>query len=176
MPRHMYDILLPYINSGLVEVIDWSLKGPSIPSDIYTWDNGMSGVINECIYRNMNRVKYLGLHDIDEYIVPEMNFKTVPQMLTHLEYIARSQPVSAYQFHNTYYFIDNKTVPQVKGYTPPCKAMSLPRYFARTQRATHAETYGSDKLLVKTEAVNVVQVHVCVYFSFLLNNISVHKC
>ena len=70
----------------------------------------------------------------------------------------KSKPVSAYRFHNTYYFEDPVSVPQVKDVSL-CSKMKLPRYFRRTQRATHAEKYGSDKLVVKTRAVNVAQVH-----------------
>ena len=153
----MFQILHPYISSGLVEVIDWNLKAPTIPQ-MHTLDNGMSGVINKCIYRNMNRVRYLALTDIDEYIVPEQKFLKVPDMMQHLENMTKSKPVSAYRFHNTYYFEDPVSVPQVKG-ASYCPEMKLPRYFQRTQRATHAEKYGSDKLVVKPTAVNVVQVH-----------------
>ena len=157
VPDNMYTILQPYIDTGLVEVIDWNLKEPSIPK-MHTLDNGMSGVINECIYRNMNRVKYLALTDIDEFIVPESKFEKVGEMMKYLEETTKSKPVSAYRFHNTYYFEDPVSVPQVKEVSL-CPSMKLPRYFRRTQRATHAEKYGSDKLIVKPTAVNVAQVH-----------------
>ena len=157
VPEIMYTVLQPYIKTGLLEVIDWSLKEPSIPK-MHTLDNGMSAVINECIYRSMNRVKYLSLTDIDEFIVPEAKFEKVGDMMEYLEEQTKSKPVSAYRFHNTYYFEDPVSVPQVKDVSL-CSKMKLPRYFRRTQRATHAEKYGSDKLVVKTKAVNVAQVH-----------------
>ncbi|XP_011403244.2 PREDICTED: uncharacterized protein LOC105312358 isoform X1 [Amphimedon queenslandica] len=156
-PENMYTVLKPYIKQGLVEVIDWNLMKPTVPVS-YTRDLGQSGVINECIYRNMNRVKYLALTDIDEFIVPESKFEKVGDMVEYLEEKTKSKPVSAYRFHNTYYFEDPVSVPQVKDVSF-CPKMKLPRYFRRTQRATHAEKYGSDKLVVKTRAVNVVQVH-----------------
>ena len=157
VPDNMYTILQPYVDTGLVEVIDWNLKEPSIPK-MHTLDNGMSGVINECIYRNMNRVKYLALTDIDEFIVPESKFEKIGEMMKYLEETTKSKPVSAYRFLNTYYFEDPVSVPQVKEVSL-CPSMKLPRYFRRTQRATHAEKYGSDKLVIKPTAVNVAQVH-----------------
>ena len=153
----MYDVLKPYIADGLVEVIDWNLMNPTVPIT-YTRDLGQSGVINECIYRNMNRVKYLALTDIDEFIVPESKFEKIGEMMKYLEETTKSKPVSAYRFLNTYYFEDPVSVPQVKEVSL-CPSMKLPRYFRRTQRATHAEKYGSDKLIVKPTAVNVAQVH-----------------
>lgn len=152
----MYNILKPYIKSGLVEVLDWSMKKPTIEE--YTFCFGQSAVINECIWRNMYRVKYLGLFDIDEFIVPGLNYRRCPEMLQYLEKLKKTVPASAYHFRNTYWFEDNVTVPEAKN-IKVCSKMRLPRYFKRTQRATHPEKYGSDKLIVKPKAVNSVQVH-----------------
>ena len=60
-----------------------SFKPLVIPG--YTKDWGQSVVITECVYRNMYRVKYLGLYDIDEYIVPQ-KVKTILELIYSIEF------------------------------------------------------------------------------------------
>ena len=160
VPDSMYEAMIPYIETGLVEVLDWNLiKAPTIfASNKGYGHDGQSGLINECLYRNLYRVKYLALIDIDEFIVPGLKFERCPEMLQHLDELTKSKPTSAYMFYNTHFFDDNITVPEARN-VHLCPKMHLPLYFQRTQRATNPEKYGWNKLVVKPEAVDSVQIH-----------------
>lgn len=65
-PSKTYKAVEPYVKSGLVEVLSWTLK--------HEWtgifDLGMAASATECVYRNIHRSKYMALHDIDEYLIP----------------------------------------------------------------------------------------------------------
>ena len=150
-------MIKPYTESGSVEVLDWYLGRPYIPFG-YTRDYGQSGVINECIYRNMNRVKYLALIDIDEFIVPAKKYRTVQDIIPKIEGL--NDHTSAYVFYNTHFYEDSKAVPEVKNWTNSiCSKMKIPRYFLRTQKATNPRMYKWHKMVVKPTAVNSAQVH-----------------
>ena len=106
----------------------------------------------------MNRVKYLALHDIDEFIVPAKKYRTVQEIIPKIEGL--NNHTSAFLFYNTYFFEDSKAVPEVKNWTNSiCSKMKIPRYFLRTQKATNPHKYGSHKMVVKPTAVNSAQVH-----------------
>ena len=74
----------PYINEGLVEILDWNLK-PLVFSGTDRYE-GQFSVINDCIYHNMYRVKYLALMDMDEFIIPQHknHFKITDMLLLDL--------------------------------------------------------------------------------------------
>ena len=71
----VYTAMLPYIKSGLVEVLDWKV---SVPMRNY----GQFAVNNECLHRNIHRAEYLVLHDIDELIIPYKH-DTWDELLTY---------------------------------------------------------------------------------------------
>lgn len=66
-------------SSGIIEVIPWSMSGflnvsrgwlPSHgPGDLHYF--GQIAALNDCLYRNMYRSKYVALHDVDELILPQ---------------------------------------------------------------------------------------------------------
>lgn len=158
IPESFYTIILPYVRRGVVEVLDWGLKPPVIPSYTKWW--GQTAGITECVYRNLYRVKYLGLYDVDEFIVPQ-KLKTVPEMIRELE---RKQPdirkASSYAVHNAFFFKRKQSLPEVKSLTSQCPKMKLPRYYTYTVRADlqHLVSWPS-KLIVKPKAVIAVWTH-----------------
>ena len=64
--RNIQHVLRHYEKLGMVTVIPWN---PPIQSKSI-WYYGQLLAINDCLYRNMNRFKYLSFNDIDEFIVP----------------------------------------------------------------------------------------------------------
>ncbi|XP_069465185.1 uncharacterized protein [Ambystoma mexicanum] len=74
----MERVLQHYISDGTVEVIPWTIAShlkvskrwhhDMSPADIGYY--GQLAALNDCIYRNMYRSKYLLLHDIDEIVLP----------------------------------------------------------------------------------------------------------
>ena len=59
----VYNAMIPYIESGLVEMLDWKVTTP-------IRNYGTHAACNECVYRNIHRAEYVALHDIDEVFIP----------------------------------------------------------------------------------------------------------
>lgn len=152
-----YNLMLPYIKKGVVEVLDWSLKPPLIPTSIYFY--GQYGLINECIYRNLYRVKYLALIDVDEFIVPQQT-SSVIEMLQTLE--KTRQKVASYIFYNTVMYKGQVNLPEVKS-ANKCSNMTWPRYYTHTLRikdpVAQNKWYPFHKIIVKPQAVISGWVH-----------------
>ena len=111
-----------------------SFKPLVIPG--YTKDWGQSVVITECVYRNMYRVKYLGLYDIDEYIVPQ-KVKTILELIYSIEFRSkRACNASSYSFENVYYYDRERLLPELSqsSLLTECPGMKLPRYYTFTLR------------------------------------------
>jgi hypothetical protein len=65
---HWAEVLDPYINSNLVEVIDWSaLPGTSI------FPNHQTAAYQDGLRRSKGNTKWLAFIDIDEFILPKKN-------------------------------------------------------------------------------------------------------
>lgn len=71
-------LLQEYSKEGFLEVVPWPIDKHLVPS--HGWLHSQSGgdvhyfgqqtTLNECIYRNMERSRYVLLNDIDEIIMP----------------------------------------------------------------------------------------------------------
>lgn len=159
VPESYYTAVLPYIKRGIVEVLDWKLKPPLIPG--YTKNWGQTGVVNECIYRNLYRVKYLALMDIDEFVIPRKHF-TVVAMLKDIEKFRKGRKPATFVFYNTWFYNDGTSLPEVST-ANKCLYKSWPRYYTFTQRTSDPvaedKHYKCHKMIVKTEAVISSRYH-----------------
>ena len=148
-----YTAMLPYIERGIVEVLDWNMKPPLIPG--YTKHWGQTGTTSECIYRNLYRVKYLALIDVDEFIVPQRK-TTVVEVLKDLEIMTKSDKPASFIFYNTWFYSNGISIPELKS-SSKCGNYSWPRYFTFTQRTADPEAEDKyfiyHKIIVKTGAV-----------------------
>ena len=157
VPESFYTLILPYIKRGVVEVIDWKLKPPLI--DGYTKCWGQVGTINECIYRNLYRVKYVALIDIDEFIVPQKK-QNMTEVLHNLEILRPN--ASSYTFMNIYFTKDGVSLPELKS-SIKCHNMSWPRYFTFTLQCAdpeiEAKLFHWHKIVIKPQAVIGAWVH-----------------
>ncbi|XP_075916784.1 beta-1,4-galactosyltransferase galt-1-like [Petromyzon marinus] len=71
-------VLLYYIKTGLVEVVQWPITDyvrvsrgwhyPEHPGELHYY--GQIAALNDCVYRHMYSTRYLVLTDIDEVIIP----------------------------------------------------------------------------------------------------------
>ena len=90
--KEVIQVLKQYENEGVLEVINMTL------SDFTVYDTRYYGellTIRDCIYRNMHRVKYLSMTDLDEVIVPKNPaHKNWNDMLKAID----SNNVGAFQF------------------------------------------------------------------------------
>ena len=159
VPESYYTAMLPYINKGIVEVLDWNLKPPIIPG--YTKHWGQSGTITECIYRNLYRVKYLALIDVDEFIVPQEK-TTVVEVLKDMEEMTKSENPASFIFYNTWFFNNNVSIPELKT-ARKCPRRPWPRYFTFTQQTADPERehkfFKYHKFIAKIEGVNAAWYH-----------------
>lgn len=151
-----YTIVRPYIESGIVEVLDWKMQVPLIPEYSKHW--GQTATISECIFRNINRVKYLGLIDVDEFFVPQQNL-TIPEMLAELEKKKEVQKTASFILYNAFMFNNGTLLPEVSS-ASKCSAMKWPRYYLHTLRSSNPpRQYGYHKIIVKPGAVNTAWYH-----------------
>ena len=163
IPESYYTLMIPYIKRGLVEVLDWGLRPPVIPGYTKFW--GQTAVINECLYRNMYRVKYLGLYDIDEFIIPQ-KLKTIPELIKTFEKEnPNAHKAVAYIARNAFFYKRSESIPEVKRLPRSdmhiCHRMSfLPRYYTFTVRneVTHLQHH-YHKIIVKPTAAIGVWTH-----------------
>ena len=150
-----YKAMIPYIKKGIVEVLDWNLKPPLVSGFIKDW--GQTATINECLLRNIHRVKYLALIDTDEFIVPQENI-TVIKMIEEIEKIYEVKYVNpaSFIFYNTFVYNDGVSLPEVKTATK-CPRKAWPRYYTYTQRVEDPEQYHDafpyHKMIIRTRAV-----------------------
>ena len=158
LPESFYDILIPYVNASIVEVLDWNINAV-LSGFTVAW--GQTGLINECIYRNLYRVKYLALIDIDEFIIPqEKRYVKITDLLPVLE---RSSPKAAsYVFFHTVLWSDGVSLPDVK-LAVKCDKMKWPRYVTYTLRSgdpiTDAKLHPNHKVIVKPQGMISGDVH-----------------
>ena len=160
VPESYYTIMIPYIKRGIVEVLDWGLRPPVIPEYTKFW--GQTAVINECVYRNMYSTKYLGLYDIDEFIIPQ-KLKTIQELIEHFENEhPNAHKAVAYIARNAFFYKRTNGLPEVKTLSKhKCHGMSLiPRYYTFTIRnqVTHLQ-HKYHKVIVKPKAAIGVWTH-----------------
>ena len=152
-PQEVYNVLVPYIEKGRVEVLDWQMEPPLTSVDSYYY--GQTGVISECIWENMHRVKYLGLNDADEFFVP-LKHNNIPDMLRELETVQEARRAGSYIFTNAL-IRGRKALPIVTEAlnSKSCDGLtvdSVPFYFKRSEYCL--ETGGASvKMIVKPDAV-----------------------
>jgi len=102
-------LLRHYQSLGLVEVLPWQLDMTS-QKEIRT--EGLFAALNDCLYRNMNKFKYLVMIDLDELIVPykqdtlteliaDLSSKTMVQAGKNLP----PSQVSSYSFQNAFFYL-----------------------------------------------------------------------
>ncbi|KAH8403325.1 hypothetical protein KR222_010812 [Zaprionus bogoriensis] len=84
-----------------VSILPWNLRMRS-QKEIRT--EGLFAALNDCLYRNMYRYKYLALVDLDEFIVPRYT-DTLNELLSSLNQRFRNRNTGAYSFQNAFYYL-----------------------------------------------------------------------
>ncbi|XP_038140774.1 uncharacterized protein LOC119783362 isoform X1 [Cyprinodon tularosa] len=122
--RETQSVLDYYSNKkGFVEVIPWSMsrflnvsrgwQPKHGPGDLHYF--GQIPALNDCLYRNMYKSKYVALHDIDELILPQ-TVKSWMELLPLLE--KKYSPKKCYKFQNNV-FPNNVSLPSPKDQNLP---------------------------------------------------------
>lgn len=61
-----YEVLLPYIQNGEVELFDW----PYPAQNVHEWDSIQVAAYQDALEHSKSKTKWLAIIDIDEFIVP----------------------------------------------------------------------------------------------------------
>ena len=116
---------------------------------------GQNVLLMDCLYRNMNRVKYLAFVDLDEIIFPLLNYSWM-DMLKILE---QEGKYASYTFQNMFIAeVRAKSSIMVRSQT--CPYLKLPKYFVRLQRLPwHRYPPRRMKVIVKPQFLSAMCVH-----------------
>lgn len=60
------EVLQPYINGGIVELIDWPYESKTVSE----WDGIQIRACNDALARAKNKAEWLAIIDVDEFLVP----------------------------------------------------------------------------------------------------------
>lgn len=156
----VYDTLRPYINKGIVEVLDWKMEPPLTIDHSYHF--GQTGIIAECIWYNINKVRYLALYDADEYIVP-LKHKYVNDMLKEIDNVPEASKAASFIFTNTIMKGNGQALPIVQraldsNKCPSLNRASLPIYFERSLSCLE-KSGRAMKMIVKPNGVSAAWGH-----------------
>ena len=116
---------------------------------------GQNVMLRDCLYRNMNRVKYLAFIDLDEIIFPLSNYSWM-DMLKSLE---KEGKYASFTFQNMFISkVQAKQSTTVGSQT--CPYMKLPKYFVRWQRLPWPRyPLARMKVIVKPQLLSAMCVH-----------------
>ncbi|MBX7066979.1 MAG: glycosyltransferase family 92 protein [Parachlamydiales bacterium] len=84
------EVLQPYIDEGVVEVIDWDSQNPNhLAQGAFMdapWSAAQLGAYNDCLKtRAIGKAKWVAMIDIDEFIVPVKGIKSFYALLDQAE-------------------------------------------------------------------------------------------
>ncbi|XP_069842232.1 beta-1,4-galactosyltransferase galt-1-like [Dendropsophus ebraccatus] len=164
----MNDILHYYGN--FVELIHWPITSfinvsrgwhyPEHPGDLHYF--GQTAALNDCIYRNMYKSKYIALNDIDELIIPIIH-KDWPEMVNHFH---TTDPTSSVFLFENHVF---PTTPQDKANSQtPEEWLSVPgvNILNHVYREPNLPTeINPTKMILNPRSVVRVSVHVPLEFT-----------
>lgn len=99
--REVDCVLQEYVRDGLVTLMPWQLDMMS-QKEIRT--EGLFAAINDCLYRNMHRYRYLLMIDIDEFIIPHRN-STLVEMLQEFHKKVDPSKAGSFSFMNSFFYL-----------------------------------------------------------------------
>lgn len=109
---NVQQVLKQYIKEGIAETVQWHL-----PVNVDTWPKkssvdihyfGQLAAINDCLYRNQYKSKFLVFMDVDEFIVPR-NYKNWTMMFDSLK---DKYNIGAYVFRCTFFRMEWEDTPK----------------------------------------------------------------
>ena len=138
-------VLAPYIQSGLVTLLDWDYPYRSGASD-NSWRYCQRGQMHHCLYKYGGRTDWLLFVDVDEFIYP---LDATQFSLMHLlEHMATDMSVAALQF-KMMWFGDS-------GHERFPGGLVLEQYMRRDQETLAA---GREKCIVRPKLTELMLIH-----------------
>ena len=161
----VYDILMPYINKGIVEILDWKLEPEFTNGGSHHY--GQTGVLCECLWRNIYRVKYLGMNDVDEFFIP-VKHNSIQELMTEVEKLEKKTPAATLGFPN-FLMKGNTKLPLVEKalkskQCPQLERDSLPVYYKRSRGCVVRGRSSAQKVIFRPEAIYLPWVHCQIIF------------
>ena len=138
-----------YSDNGLLEVVKWKQLRRRTEMHYY----GELLLMHDCLYRNMNRAKYLVFVDMDEVILPIQHDSWSNMIIA----IDTKPSIGAFVFLNKY-FTNNpeSTNPAVK----PCMELDVPVYFKWTkQYLCKFPRHRRSKFIAKPRLMKQLDIH-----------------
>lgn len=134
-----------FLYPGFVEILNWE----NLNNTLHMY--GQRVLLNDCIYRNMYRVKYLALIDLDEMIYP-VSTKTWPDMLQVLE---KKGNYAGYTFSNNFIEEVDRTTSR------SCTHLNSVKYFERLKRLPWPSFKKNTKMkmIVRPDLVSASCIH-----------------
>lgn len=116
-------VLRSYSAEGVVRMLPWKLD---IVSQKEIRTEGIFAAINDCLYRNMNSVKYLVVIDTDEFIVPHKH-DHLAAMMQELRSKTDMAKAGSYSFMNAFFYLQWPNDTNSKGLLPLVTLMKTRR-------------------------------------------------
>lgn len=137
-----------YLYPEFVDIVRWFYLNNTLHS------NGQRVLLNDCIYRNMHRVKYLVMMDLDEMIFP-VSTNNWPDMIRGLE---RKGKFASFTFSNNFFAEVNESIATKNRI---CPLLNEPRYFHRLQRLPWPDfkQRTKTKMIIKPAVVSASCTH-----------------
>ena len=140
-----------YVKRGYLRLLRWKKMEKWNPLHYF----GQPLLMQDCLYRNMHRVKYLLLIDLDELLLPKKH----NNLLDLVNSIGHHDSYHSYVFGSCF-FMKNEAEEQPSHTS--CKKVSVPKYFDYTNRIScycyEGSTY-RQKFMIQTELVLDLFVH-----------------
>ncbi|ELU14601.1 hypothetical protein CAPTEDRAFT_211036 [Capitella teleta] len=160
-PNHEAIAVFSHYNQS--DILRWQTVFPPV-RDSCLWCHKLSTipVINDCLYRNMHRYRYLAVIDFDEFIIPRNHGNLLEALQGIEKKSGGSQP--AIMFRNAYFFLDfpkqesdgdlvsmthvNRLNPNKAGYAPksiidPRKCIIVQNHYCMTRTSDVGPTWTS---------------------------------
>ena len=137
---------------GFVDMIQWE--------NLYDYKSlhygGQRVLLNDCLYRNMKRVRYLAFIDLDEVIYPV----STNYWMDMLQILDKKGKYASYTFPNNF-MAEVPPNASISNDSYSCPYMNLPKYFVRLQRLPWPEFKQNTKMkmIVKPEALTALCIH-----------------
>ncbi len=147
---HYLEILKPYVEKGIVELIDWPNQ-----MDEPNWTHAQKRAYNHCVQKDIGKTKWLALIDVDEFIIP-VDSSDIPSYLSQFDERPEIGGIQInWQLYGTSGLAD---IPQGKLLTE-CLTRKAPSYFIANEGVDNTRY----KSIVRPEAVNFYEVHYAIY-------------
>ena len=153
MASNIEQVLSFYSKRGLVEVLPWNMPiSIKNPREIHYF--GQLAALNDCLYRNRHKTKYIAVLDIDEFIIPKQN-----DVYSWSEMLKRLPIVSSYGFRNVFFRRNSDSFQSGEDYSKAARKYKLITLTKLRRDKFVFPLYQRSKLIVNPKKVETIGIH-----------------